>query len=208
MEVTIVNTQNTKVGTIKVDDQIFGRPVNIHLLHEAVRMQLNNQHLGTHATKTRGMVRGGGKKPWRQKGTGRARAGSIRSPIWVGGGTVFGPRPRDYSYSIPRKKMRLALYTAFSSKIKENTFIVVDSLNGYTGKTKEVVNLLKNLNIDGSVIIVCEDKNNLIYRGARNIENVVVMDSRQLNVYDVLKYKYLIISKDDLVTLMDVWKWK
>lgn len=207
MEASVVNTNNTKVRSIDLDDRIFGQPVNTVLLHEAVRMQLNNQRLGTHATKTKGLVRGGGRKPWRQKGTGRARTGSIRSPIWVGGGTVFGPQPRDYSYSMPRKKVRLALYSALSSKVRDNTLIIVDSLSVEEGKTKEVVGILKSLNINDSALIICEDKESLIYRGARNLRNVTVMDSRQLNVYDVLRHKYLVISEEDIKNLMRVWEW-
>lgn len=203
-EINVVDNNNNRVGSIELDDKIFARSVNMPLLHEAVVMQLNNQRQGTHSTKTKGLVSGGGKKPFRQKGTGRARAGSIRSPLWRGGGTIFGPLPRDYSYRLPRKKMRLALYSALSSKLKDNALIVVDSLLGRTGKTKEVVSLLKSLNVSDSTLIVCDDRNNLIYRGVRNLPDVSIVDIRHLNVYDLLRYRNLLISREDMKRLTEV----
>lgn len=205
IEVSVVDINNNQIGSVELDNKIFGQPVNKELLHEVVVMQLNNRRQGTHSTKTKGLVSGGGRKPWRQKGTGRARAGSIRSPIWVGGGTIFGPLPRDYAYRIPKKKMRLALYTALSSKLKDNAFIVVDSLGGKSGKTKEAVSVLKVLNVIDSALIVCDDKNNPIYRGVRNLPNIVIMDIRQINVYDLLRCRNLVISKEDIKRLMEVW---
>ncbi len=168
-------------------------------------MQLNNTRQGTHSTKTKGLVRGGGKKPWKQKGTGRARAGSSRSPIWVGGGTIFGPLPRDYSYSMPKKKGRLALYSALSSKLKENALVVVDSLAGRSGKTKEAASVLKTLNVIDSALIICDDKDNILYRGVRNLPGVTIMDVLQLNVYDLLRYRNLVISKEDIQRVMEEW---
>lgn len=206
LTVPVVDINNNKVGSVELDDKIFGQPVNEVLLHEAVVMQLNNKRQGTHSTKTRGLVRGGGKKPWRQKGTGRARAGSIRSPIWVGGGTIFGPLPRDYSCRIPKKKMRLALYTALSSKLKDNNLIVVDSLGGESGKTKVAISILERLNSIDSALIVCNDKDNPLYRGMRNIPNISIMDIRQLNVYDLLKHRNLVISKEDVERLVETWR--
>ncbi len=205
IEVSVVDINNNQIGSVELDNKIFGQPVNRTLLHEVVVMQLNNRRQGTHSTKTKGLVSGGGRKPWKQKGTGRARAGSIRSPIWVGGGTTFGPLPRDYAYRIPKKKMRLALFTALSSKLKDNTLVVVDSLNGKSGKTKEAVSVLKGLNVIDSALIVCDDKNNPIHRGVRNLPNIVIMDIRQINVYDLLRYRNLVISKEDIKRLMEVW---
>ncbi len=205
LEVSVVNANNNKVGTVELDERIFGQPVNASLLHESVVMQLNNRRQGTHSTKTRGLVSGGGRKPYKQKGTGRARAGSTRSPIWRGGGTIFGPLPRDYSYRMPRKKGRLALYSALSSKLLDNALVVVDSLDGKSGKTKEALSALKGLNVADSALIVCEDKNNPLYRGVRNLPNVTIMDVRQLNVYELLRYKSLVISREDIQKLMEVW---
>lgn len=205
LEVSVVNASNNKVDTVELDEKIFGQPVNASLLHESVVMQLNNRRQGTHSTKTRGLVSGGGKKPWKQKGTGRARAGSTRSPIWRGGGAIFGPLPRDYSYRMPRKKGRLALYSALSSKLLDNALVVVDSLDGKSGKTREALSVLKGLNVADSALIVCEDKNNTLYRGVRNLPNVAIMDIRQLNVYDLLRYKSLVISREDIQRLMEVW---
>lgn len=205
LEVSVVNANNNRVGTVELDEKIFGQPVNASLLHESVVMQLNNRRQGTHSTKTRGLVSGGGKKPYKQKGTGRARAGSTRSPIWRGGGTIFGPLPRDYSYRMPKKKARLALYSALSSKLLDNTLVVVDSLDGKSGKTREALSVLKGLNVADSALIVCEDKNNTLYRGVRNLPNVTIMDIRQLNVYELLRYKNLVISREDIQKLIEVW---
>lgn len=205
IEVPVVDINSNKIGSIELDERIFGQTVDQGLLHEAVVMQLNNMRQGTHCTKTRGLVSGGGKKPWRQKGTGRARVGSIRSPIWVGGGTIFGPLPRDYSYRMPRKKSRLALYAALSSKLTDNTLVVVDSISVGSGKTREVVSILKGLNVTVSALIVCGDRNNSLYRGVRNLQNIAIMDIHQLNVYDLLRYRHLVISKEDIKRLMEVW---
>lgn len=205
LQVSVVDLNNNKVGSVDLDEKIFGQTVNTALLHEAVTMDLNNRRHGTHATKTRGLVSGGGKKPWRQKGSGRARAGSIRSPLWVGGGTIFGPLPRDYSYRMPKKKSRLALYSALSLKLKENTLIVTDSLGIKDGKTREVVSVLQRLNAVDSALIVCEQENEALYRGGRNLPGVNIVDIRQLNVYDLMRYKNLIISKEDIERLTEVW---
>src|SRR3989304_6930639 len=196
VQVPVVDLNNNVIGNVDLDEKIFGQPVNEALLHEAVTMSLNNQRQGTHSTKTRAFVSGGGKKPWKQKGSGRARSGLSRSPIWVGGGSVFGPHPRDYSYSMPRKKGRLALCSALSSKLKDKNLIILDSFGIKDGKTKEVVSLLRRLNVSGSTMIVCDSQNEFVYRGARNLPGVVVMDVVQINVYDLLKFKNLIITKD------------
>lgn len=205
LEVVVVDMNNNRVGSVALDEKIFGRPVNTGLLHEAVIMQLNNQRQGTHCTKTKGLVSGGGKKPWKQKGTGRARVGSMRSPVWVGGGTIFGPLPRDYSYQLPRKKSRVALHTALSSKLADSALVIVDLLDGKSGKTREAASVLKALNVNGSALIVCDNKDNTLYRGVKNMSNVAIVEVRQINVYDLLKYKHLVISKGDVEKLMEVW---
>jgi len=201
----VVDLNNNVVGNVNLDEKIFGQPVNEALLHEAVTLSLNNQRQGTHSTKTRAFVSGGGKKPWKQKGSGRARSGSSRSPVWVGGGIVFGPHPRDYSYSMPRKKGRIALCSALSSKLKDKNLIILDSFGIKDGKTKEVVSLLRRLNVSGSTMIVCDSQNEFVYRGARNLPGVVVMDVVQINVYDLLKFKNLIITKDGVEKVAEVW---
>lgn len=205
IEVSVVDINNNKVGSIELDDKLFGQPVNSALLHEAVIMQLNNERQGTHCTKTKGFVSGGGKKPWKQKGTGRARAGSSRSPIWVGGGTIFGPLPREYSYRMTRKKGRLAIYSALSSKLKDNSLVVVDSLTGGSGKTKEAAKILNMLKVIDSALVVSDDRGNALYRGVRNIPNITIMDIGQINVYDLLRFKNLVISKEDIIKLAEVW---
>lgn len=203
LEVPVVDINNNKVGTVGLDEKVFGRTVNVPLLHEAVVMQLNNMRQGTHSTKTKGFVSGGGKKPYKQKGTGRARAGSSRSPVWVGGGTIFGPLPRDYSFRIPKKKSRSAILSALSSKLQDKTLFVLDSLDIETGKTRDAVAILKNLNIKGSVMIVCDNSNSMVYQAVRNIPDLVIMDTKQVNVYDVIRYESMIISKADIAKLTE-----
>lgn len=205
MQVPVVDLNNNVVGNVSLDEKIFGIPVNRALLHEAVTLSLNNQRQGTHETKTRGEVSGGGKKPWKQKGSGRARSGSSRSPVWRSGGIVFGPHQRDYSYSMPRKKGRLALFSALSSKLKDNNLVVIDSFGIKDGKTREVVSLLRRLNVSDSTLIVCDAGNGAVYRGGRNVAGVAVIDVEQINVYDLLKFKNLIITKDCIEKVAEVW---
>ncbi len=205
LQIPVVDLNNNVVGNVDLDEKIFGLPVNEALLHEAVTMSLNNQRQGNHATKTRGDVSGGGKKPWRQKGSGRARSGSSRSPVWRGGGIVFGPHPRDYFYTMPKKKGRLALFSALSSKIKDKNLIILDSFGIKDGKTKEVVSLLRRLDVTDSALIVCDTQNESVYRGGRNLPGVEVMDVNQINVYDLLKFKNLIITKDGIEKVAEVW---
>ena len=201
----VVDLNNNVVGNVDLDEKIFGQPVNEALLHEAVTLALNNQRQGTHSTKTRSFVSGGGKKPWKQKGSGRARSGSSRSPVWVGGGIVFGPHPRDYSYSMPRKKGRLALCSALASKLKDKNLTILDTFGIKDGKTREVVSLLRRLKVSGSTLIVCDSQNEMVYRGGRNLPGVAVMDVVQINVYDLLKYKNLVITKDGVEKVAEVW---
>jgi large subunit ribosomal protein L4 len=192
MEVHVIQPQ--------LNEAIFGAKTRPHLLHQTVVMQLANRRAGSAATKTKGFVSGGGKKPWRQKGTGRARAGSIRSPIWVGGGTVFGPQPRDYSYRLPRKARREALLSALSLKNREGKIIVIDKLELEAPKTKLMVNALAELKVD-SALIVIPQADAKIERSARNLSKVKVLRVEGLNVYDLLRYEHLILTDGALKLL-------
>ena len=181
----------------KLKEEIFNLKASPHLLHQTVLMQLANRRAGTAATKSKGFVRGGGKKPWRQKGTGRARSGSIRSPIWVGGGTIFGPQPRDYSYRMPRKARRKALLSALSLKNRDGKIIVVDSLAPEQPKTRIMAQALAHLNVQSALIVIAEDDAK-IERSARNLPKVKVVRVEGLNVYDLLRYEHLIMTESAL----------
>ena len=183
-----------------LNEVIFGANPRGHLLHQAVVMQLANRRAGSAATKSKGFVRGGGKKPWRQKGTGRARAGSIRSPIWVGGGTVFGPQPRDYSYRMPRTARREALLSALSFKKRENKIIVVDKFELEQAKTKLMVQALAELKVQSALLVISQPDVK-IERSARNLPNLKVLRVEGLNVYDLLRYEHLILTEQALKTL-------
>lgn len=189
------NQANEAAGSITLPTGVFDGPVRKHLLFEAVRMQLANRRAGTHATKTRGSVRGGGKKPWRQKGTGRARAGSTRSPIWVGGATIFGPQPRNYSYRIPRTARKAALRSALALKAKQGKLLVLDRIQVEPAKTKVVASLLAQFEISNALILVSEANPNL-QRATRNLPTAKVLLCAGANVRDILRYEYLIISVD------------
>lgn len=184
----------------KLNDAVFGAKTREHLLHQAVVMQLANRRAGSAATKTKGFVRGGGKKPWKQKGTGRARAGSIRSPIWVGGGTVFGPTPRDYSYRMPRTARREALLSALSVKHRDGKLIVVDKFSLEAAKTKIMVQALAELKVT-SALIVIGGADATIERSARNLPKVKVLRVEGVNVYDLLRYDHLILTEGALKLL-------
>ena len=184
----------------KLNDAIFGAKTRAHLLHQAVVMQLANRRAGTAATKTKGFVRGGGKKPWKQKGTGRARAGSIRSPIWVGGGTVFGPTPRDYSYRMPRTARREALLSALSVKNRDGKLIVVDKFSLEAAKTKIMAQALAELKVTSALIVIA-GADATIERSARNLPKIKVLRVEGLNVYDLLRYDHLVLTEDALKIL-------
>ena len=191
--VAVYDIANKQVGDIELNDNVFGVEVNGALLHQAVVMQLASQRLGTHATKTRGLVRGGGRKPWKQKGTGRARCGSTRSPIWVGGGTVFGPQPRSYAFSMPRKQRRLAIKCALSDKVQSGDFLVIDNLDFETPKTKNVVKMLQDFGVDSkALLITCEEAEN-VEKSSRNIPGVLAINTTGLNVYDILNHNKLLM---------------
>ncbi|MCD5405286.1 MAG: 50S ribosomal protein L4 [Desulfotomaculum sp.] len=203
-KVAVYNINGEQVGEIELNDAVWGIEPNKYVLHQAVVMQLASRRLGTHATKTRGMVRGGGRKPWRQKGTGRARHGSIRSPIWRGGGTVFGPHPRKYGFSLPKKVRRLAMKSALSSRVKSNDILVLDSLDMSVPKTKEMVKILSNLNVDKKALVVTAEYNENVFKSARNIPYVTQLKADKLNVYDVLNHQKLIITKDAVAKIEEV----
>lgn len=184
----------------ELKQEIFGTKTRPHLLHQIVVMQLNNRRAGTAATKSKGLVRGGGKKPWRQKGTGRARAGSTRSPLWVGGGTIFGPQPRDYSFRMPRKARKEALLSALSLKNLDGKIIVVDKLELEEAKTKLMVKALAELKV-ASALIVISQPDDKIERSSRNIPRIKVLRVEGLNVYDVVRYEHLILTEGALKLL-------
>lgn len=195
-KVALYNQSGSQVGDIEMEDTVFGIEPNEHVLHDAVVMQQASKRQGTHSTKNRSAVRGGGRKPWRQKGTGRARQGSIRSPQWVGGGVVFGPTPRSYSYKLPKKVRRLALKSALSMKVKENELIVVEDLTVEKPKTKEIVQILNNLSVDTKALVVTADDNEAVYLSARNIPGVDVIRADGINVLEVLNHDKLIMTKE------------
>ena len=186
------------MGKLELSNQVFGAPVNNTAVHDAVIRYLAGSRSGASDTKTRGEVHGGGRKPWRQKGTGRARHGSIRSPIWRGGGIVFGPHPRDYSYTLPRKVRRLALKSVLSSKIMEDKLIVLEELKLERPRTKDIINILDNLKISGGALLVTVSKDENVYKSARNISDVKTLTIEGLNIYDLLVYETLIATKDAL----------
>ena len=196
----VVNTSAEKVGEIEVNDTIFGVEVNTSVLHDVVRMQRANRRSGNASTKTRGEVRGGGAKPWRQKGTGRARAGTNNSPIWRGGGTTFGPKPRDYSYQLPKKVKRLALRMAISARMDEGNLVIVDQMTMETPRTKEFVNIMKNFDY-ADCLIVTDQKDKNIQLSARNAVGYKILPVAGLNVFDILKYSKLMLLQSSLEKL-------
>ena len=203
--VAVYDMANKQVGDIELNDNIFGVEVNGPLLHQAVVMQLASQRLGTHATKTRTMVRGGGRKPWRQKGTGHARSGSNTSPVWVGGGVVFGPHPRSYSFSMPRKQRRLAIKCALSDKVQSGDFLVLESLNFDIPKTKDVVKMLDAFKVEKKALIITADEAENVERSSRNIPGVKAISAMGLNVFDILHHDKLFITKDAVNRIEEVF---
>jgi len=204
-EIDIKDKNNATVGKINMNDDLFGMAARQGVIHEAVVNYLANQRQGTHATKTKGLVRGGGKKPWKQKHTGRARSGSIRSPLWRGGGIIFGPQPRDYSYKLPKKVRRLALMSAVYEKLSNGEVVVIDSLSLEKPRTKEIVSILKNLALDSkSVLIVLPEKDDAVVLSARNIPGVRVMRAMDLNVYDVVASRAVVMTKDAALILGEI----
>lgn len=203
-KVAVFNIEGKEIGEMELNDKVFGVEVNGPLMHQVVLNQLANRRQGTVATKSRSLVNGGGKKPWRQKGTGRARAGSTRSPLWVGGGTVFGPEPRDHGYSVPKKARRAALKSALSSKVRDGQFIVIDQLAMDTPKTKAMVGVLSALQAEKKPLIVVAEWDRTVELASRNIPNALLAKSMGLNVYDILNHDKLVITKDAVVKLEEV----
>lgn len=191
----VYNLQKEKVSEINLNDAVFGVPVREDVLHEVVTMQLANRRAGTASTKGRSEVSGGGRKPWRQKGTGRARSGSNTSPLWRRGGVVFGPKPRDYSYRVPRKVRKLALRMALSAKLRDGQLLVVDDLAFNEIKTKKFVQLMNTLGV-GNVLIIMNERQENLEKSARNVPNVNVLPYTAINVYDILRRGNLILHKD------------
>jgi large subunit ribosomal protein L4 len=194
-KVQVVNMQGASVGEIELSENVFGITPNVPVLHSAVVSQLAGLRQGTQSALLRGEVSGGGRKPWRQKGTGRARSGSSRSPVWRGGGVIFAPKPRKYGFKLPKKVRRLALHSALSSKVIEQQLIVVDALNLEAIKTREIVKLLKALQVSKKAMIVTDEVDEAVFRSARNIEGVITMDVTGMNVVDLLNYDVLVMTK-------------
>ncbi|WP_025715682.1 50S ribosomal protein L4 [Paenibacillus sp. 1-18] len=203
-KVALLNISGSQVGEIELNDAVFGIEPNKHVLHDAVVMQLASLRQGTHKVKGRSEVRGGGRKPWKQKGTGRARQGSIRAPQWVGGGTVFGPTPRSYAYKLPKKVRRLAIKSALSSKVIENEIIVLDALTLNGPKTKEFAAILDNLKVDRKALIVAPSYDDNVALSARNIPGVKFVSADGINVLDVLGHDKLIITKEAVQKVEEV----
>ena len=204
--VAVYDITGAKTSELELNDSVFGVDVNEAVLHQAVVMQLASQRLGTASTKTRGFVRGGGKKPWKQKGTGRARAGSIRSPLWVGGGTVFGPHPRSYAFRMPRKQRRLAIKSALTAKLQDGELVVLDTINFDATKTKNVLKLMSDFNVaNKKILIVTADMLENVEKSARNIPGVkAIPASSSLNVYDLLYHDKVFVTKEAITRIEEV----
>ena len=204
-KVDLYNISGQTAGEMELNDSVFGVEINVSVLHEAVKNYLANQRQGTQSAKTRAEVRGGGRKPWRQKGTGRARQGSTRSPQWVGGGVVFAPKPRSYRYELPKKVKRIAMKSALSSKVQDNEIIVLDELKMDSYKTKDMVNILGNLNAEKKTLIVLAEKDECVIRSASNIAGVKTTLVNTLNAYDILNCDKFIVSKEAVHKIEEVY---
>ena len=202
--VSVYNIEGKEVDKLELNDSVFGVEINEHLVHMAVVSQLANNRQGTQSAKTRSEVRGGGRKPWRQKGTGHARQGSTRSPQWTGGGVVFAPKPRDYSFKLNKKERRLALKSALSSRVAENKIVVLDELQLDEIKTKKFQGILDNLKVKKALVVLGE-KNDNVTLSARNIPTVKTVYTNTINVYDILKYDTLVVTKAAVATIEEVY---
>ncbi|MBQ6128981.1 MAG: 50S ribosomal protein L4 [Lachnospiraceae bacterium] len=202
--VSVYNMEGKEVGKIDLNDAVFGVEVNEHLVHMAVVQQLANNRQGTQKAKTRGEVRGGGRKPWRQKGTGHARQGSTRSPQWKGGGMVFAPVPRDYSFKLNKKEKRAALKSALSSRVLEDKFLVLDEIKFDEIKTKKFSEMLENLKVSKAVVVLADDDQNVVL-SARNIPGVITASINTINTYDIMKYGAVIATKDAVAKIEEVY---
>lgn len=203
-EIQVYNIKGQSVRKIELDKDIFNGEVNEAILHQVVRMYEANQRQGTASTKTRSDVRGGGKKPWKQKGTGRARAGTIRSPLWRGGGIIFGPHPRDYSYSVPKSIKRLALISSLNAKLNDKNIIIIDDIKLDKPKTKEFNVVLRNIKAEKKPLLVLDERDETVIRASRNIPNLLLRDYKSLNAYEILKQQKLILTEKALAALTKV----
>ena len=204
-KIDVYNIEGKKVSNIDLNEEIFGIEPNENIVHRVLVNYMANQRQGTSNTKTRAEVSGGGRKPWKQKGTGRARQGSIRAPQWFKGGIALGPKPRDYRYTINKKERRLAIKSVLSSKVLENNLVVVDKLSFDEIKTKNMVSALENLKVEGKALIVLPEKNENVQKSARNIEGVKTSLVNTINVYDLLKYNKLVLTLDSVKSLEEVY---
>lgn len=202
--VTVYNIEGKKVGTLELNDAVFGVEINDHLVHMAVVQQLANKRQGTQSAKTRAEVSGGGRKPWRQKGTGHARQGSTRSPQWKGGGVVFAPKPRDYSFKMNKKEKALAIKSALTSRVNEAKFFVLDDLSFAEIKTKNMKKVLDSLKLERALVVLGE-KNDNVQLSARNLPKVRTVVSNSINVYDILKYDTMVLTKDAVAKIEEVY---
>ena len=202
--VSVLNMEGKEVGSMELNDAVFGVEINEHLVHQAVVLQLANNRQGTQKAKTRSEVSGGGRKPWRQKGTGNARQGSTRAPQWTGGGVVFAPVPRDYSFKMNKKEKRAALKSVLTSKVQENKFIVLDELKLAEVKTKEMKKVLDNLKVNNALVIIGDDSENVAL-SARNIAGVQTASVNTINVFDMLKYNTIIATKSSVASIEEVY---
>jgi large subunit ribosomal protein L4 len=205
LKIKVKNIHSDDVSEMDLPEEIFDYPLKEHLIYEAVKNYRANQRRGTASTKTRGKVSGSGRKPWRQKGTGRARVGSTRSPLWRSGGTVFGPQPRDYSYKMPRKARRNALKSVLSDKMRNDRIVVIDEITVNSNKTKDALAVLKNFEFD-KLLIVDKKENSQLILSTRNVPYIKTIDFSEINVYDSLKYNYIMFSVDAVKQLVEVLK--
>ena len=203
-KVSVYNMEGKEVETMELNDAVFGVEVNEHLVHMAVVQQLANNRQGTQKAKTRSEVRGGGRKPWRQKGTGHARQGSTRAPQWTGGGVVFAPTPRDYSFKLNKKEKRAALKSALSSRVAENKLVVVDELKFDAIKTKDFAKVMSNLGVEKALVVINDNDTNVVM-SAKNIPTVKTASTSTINVYDILKYNTVVVTKDAVNTIQEVY---
>jgi large subunit ribosomal protein L4 len=206
VDMNVQSIEGEKIGEIKLNDDMFNAKINKHIVHQIVKRYLAEKRRGTASTKGRSEVRGGGKKPWKQKGTGRARAGTIRSPIWVGGGVIFGPENRNYGYSIPRKMRLVALKSVLSDKVKNNDIIILDKIELKNGKTKDLIYIFEKLNINSDKIIIVIDKEDeIIKRAVHNLKNTIVTTANKINTYDLVNYQKMLVTKGALKIIEEVF---
>ncbi|EFE28924.1 50S ribosomal protein L4 [Filifactor alocis ATCC 35896] len=203
--VDVLNINGEKVSEMELSENLFGAEINEHVVYQVVKNHLANKRVGTQSAKTRAEVRGGGAKPWRQKGTGRARQGSIRSPQWKGGGVVFAPKPRDYSYTVPKKIRRLALKSVLTDKVNEGNLVVVDDINLTEWKTREFAKMLSALKVGKKALVVTKDNSPEVVRSGRNIKNVKIAFVGTMNVYDILNANTLVLTKDAVAKAEEVY---